>query len=58
MGTHSVPAGFDLDVCAMAHELLTSFAMWKEREEDCDHGVSVDVAHCEGIVEEMRTEVI
>jgi len=47
-----------LDFCAVGHELLSGFSLWEEGEEDCDHGVSVYIAHCKGIVEEMGTEVI
>ena len=58
IGTHSVPAGFDLDVRSVRHELLAGVSFWEEREKNCRHVVSVDVPHCESIVEEMWTGVV
>jgi hypothetical protein len=56
--THSVPAGFDFDVGFVEEELLTSFATREEGVDRSDRGVSINIAHCKGVIELMWMEII
>jgi hypothetical protein len=55
--THSVPAGFDFDVGFVDEELLTSFST-REGIDGSDRGVSINVAHCKGVIELMWMEIV
>jgi hypothetical protein len=56
--THSVPAGFYLDVCFLGEELAAGRSLGEEGVKNCYHGVSVNVPHGKGIVKHEWAEKV